>query len=84
MATTPLAAFAGGEGLGNVIANQASYRLEGVIAASLLVSALAFLADGVFALLQRLATPRALRRQIVEKGSAIVLHDGNGREMNDE
>jgi osmoprotectant transport system permease protein len=73
MATTPLAAFAGGEGLGNVIANQASYRLEGVIAASLLVSALAFLADGVFALLQRLATPRALRgRQVTEKGSALV------------
>ena len=42
MATTPLAAFAGGEGLGNIIANQASYKLEGVIAASLLVSALAF------------------------------------------
>jgi osmoprotectant transport system permease protein len=73
MATTPLAAFAGGEGLGNVIANQASYRLEGVIAASLLVSALAFLADGVFALLQRLATPRALRgREVTEKGSALV------------
>jgi osmoprotectant transport system permease protein len=73
MATTPLAAFAGGEGLGNVIANQASYKLEGVIAASILVSALAFLADGVFALLQRFATPRALRgRQIVEKGSAIT------------
>jgi osmoprotectant transport system permease protein len=75
MATTPLAAFAGGEGLGNVIANQASYRLEGVIAASLLVSALAFAADGVFALLQRWATPRALRgrqAEMVEKGSAVV------------
>jgi len=73
MTTTPLAAFAGGEGLGNVIANQASYRLEGVIAASLLVSALAFLADGLFALLQRLATPRALRgRRVTEKGSALA------------
>jgi osmoprotectant transport system permease protein len=75
MATTPLAAFAGGEGLGNIIANQASYKLEGVIAASLLISALAFLADGAFALLQRWATPRALRgRQspAVEKGSALV------------
>src|SRR3954465_740186 len=61
MATTPLAAFAGGEGLGNIIANQASYKLEGVIAASLLISALAFLADGAFALLQRWATPKALR-----------------------
>jgi osmoprotectant transport system permease protein len=75
MATTPLAAFAGGEGLGNIIANQASYKLEGVIAASLLISALAFLADGAFALLQRWATPRALRGRraaAAEKGSALV------------
>jgi osmoprotectant transport system permease protein len=73
MATTPLAAFAGGEGLGNVIANQASYKLEGVIAASILISVLAFLADGVFALLQRWATPRALRgRTGQEKGSALA------------
>jgi osmoprotectant transport system permease protein len=73
MATTPLAAFAGGEGLGNVIANQASYRLEGVIAASLLVSALAFMVDGLFALLQRLATPRALRgRQSAKKGYELT------------
>jgi ABC-type proline/glycine betaine transport system permease subunit len=44
-----------------------------VIAASILVSALAFLADGVFALLQRLATPRALRgRRVAEKGSALA------------
>jgi osmoprotectant transport system permease protein len=73
MATTPLAAFAGGEGLGNVIANQASYKLEGVIAASILISVLAFMADGVFALLQRWATPRALRgRTGEEKGSALA------------
>ncbi len=73
MATTPLATFAGGAGLGDVIANQASYKLEGVIAASILVSALAFLADGVFALLQRWATPRALRgRTGEEKGSALA------------
>jgi osmoprotectant transport system permease protein len=73
MATTPLAAFAGGEGLGNVIANQASYKLEGVIAASILVSALAFMADGLFALLQHYATPRALRgRQSAKRGSALA------------
>jgi osmoprotectant transport system permease protein len=73
MATTPLAAFAGGEGLGNVIANQASYKLEGVIAASILISILAFMADGFFALLQHFATPRALRgRHGVEKGSALT------------
>jgi osmoprotectant transport system permease protein len=75
MATTPLAAFAGGEGLGNIIANQASYKIEGVIAASLIIAALAFLVDGIFALLQRFATPRALRGrrgQDIAKGSAVV------------
>ena len=73
MATTPLAAFAGGEGLGNIIANQASYKIEGVIAASLIIAALAFLVDGLFALLQRYATPKALRgRKVVAKGAAAV------------
>jgi osmoprotectant transport system permease protein len=75
MATTPLAVFAGGAGLGNIIANQASYKLEGVIAASILVAALAFLVDGLFVLLQRYATPRALRGRkadVAEKGSAVV------------
>jgi osmoprotectant transport system permease protein len=75
MATTPLAVFAGGAGLGNIIANQASYKLEGVIAASILVAALAFLVDGLFALLQRYATPRALRgrrAELAEKGSALA------------
>ena len=75
MATTPLAVFAGGAGLGNIIANQASYKIEGVIAASILVAALAFLVDGIFVLLQRYATPRALRGrrgELTEKGSALA------------
>ena len=63
MATTPLAAFTGGSGLGEIISNQASYGFDGVIAASLLISALAFAAEGLFGVLQRYATPRALRGQ---------------------
>jgi osmoprotectant transport system permease protein len=62
MATTPLAAVTGAPGgLGDVIANQASYKFEGVVAASLVVAVLAFAADGLFALLQRYATPQAVR-----------------------
>jgi osmoprotectant transport system permease protein len=62
MATTPLAAVVGAEGgLGDIIANQASYRFEGVVAASLLIAVLAFAVDGLFALLQWQATPRPLR-----------------------
>ena len=42
VASATIAAIAGGGGLGDIIVDQASYRLDGVIAASLVVSALAF------------------------------------------
>jgi len=63
VATAPIAAVAGGGGLGDVIVNQASYRLEGVLGASLCVMALSALVFGFFVLLQRLVTPRALLEQ---------------------
>ena len=40
VATAPIAAIAGGGGLGDIIVNQASYRLEGVLGASFCVMAL--------------------------------------------
>jgi osmoprotectant transport system permease protein len=61
VATAPIAAVAGGGGLGDVIVNQASYRLEGVLAASLCVMALSVLVFAAFVGLQRLVTPRGLR-----------------------
>lgn len=63
VSTATLAAIAGGGGLGDIITNQASYRLEGVIAAALCVSALALLADLAFGALQLAVTPSALRRR---------------------
>jgi osmoprotectant transport system permease protein len=62
VATATLAAIAGGGGLGDIIVNQASYRLAGVIAAAIWVAALALLVDAAFGLLQRAVTPRGLRR----------------------
>ena len=62
VATATLAAIAGGGGLGDIIVNQASYKLAGVIAAAIWVAALALLVDAAFALLQRAVTPRGLRR----------------------
>jgi osmoprotectant transport system permease protein len=62
VATAPIAAVAGGGGLGDVIVNQASYRLEGVLGASLCVMALS---AGVWILLvvvQAAVTPRGTRR----------------------
>ena len=65
VATATIAAVAGGGGLGEILFNQASYRTEGLVAAALVVSTLAFAADAAFGLLQRLLTPRPLRARAV-------------------
>jgi osmoprotectant transport system permease protein len=70
VATATLASLAGGGGLGDVIVNQATYGTAGVIAGALAVTALAFLVEAVFAVIQRLLTPRALRH---EEGPAELL-----------
>ena len=70
VATATLGALAGGGGLGDVIVNQASYGTAGVIAGALAVTALAFFVEGVFAVVQRLLTPKALRH---EEGPAELL-----------
>ena len=65
VATAPIAAIAGGGGLGDIIVNQASYRLSGVLGASICVMALS---AGVFVALlgcQSAVTPRGLRRTTV-------------------
>jgi osmoprotectant transport system permease protein len=61
VATAPLAALAGGGGLGDIIVNQPTYGPEGVVAGSIAIALLAFATDGVFALLQHFVTPRGLR-----------------------
>jgi len=65
VATAPIAAIAGGGGLGDIIVNQASYRLSGVIGASICVMALS---AGVFLALLGIQiglTPGPLRRTSV-------------------
>jgi osmoprotectant transport system permease protein len=60
IATAPLAALAGGGGLGDIILNQPTYHMVGVIAATILVVALAFAVDGLLAMIQRAVTPAGL------------------------
>jgi len=60
IATTPLAALAGGGGLGDIIVNQATYGLEGVIAATIVTVVLAFAVDGLLGVAQRRLTPTGL------------------------
>jgi len=61
VATAPLAAIAGGGGLGDIILNQPTYKLVGVIAATIVVVVLAFVVDALLAMAQRAVTPRGMR-----------------------
>jgi len=65
VATAPIAAIAGGGGLGDIIVNQASYRFQGVIGAAYCVAALALLADLGLGGIQWVITPRSLRRRVL-------------------
>ncbi len=60
IATAPLAALVSGGGLGDIIVNQPTYGLVGVIAATIVTVALAFTVDGLLALVQRRLTPTGL------------------------
>jgi osmoprotectant transport system permease protein len=61
VATAPIASYAGGNGLGDIIANQATYRLSGVLGASLCVMGLSAGVWGVLLALQRATTPKGVR-----------------------
>jgi len=62
VATATITSLAGYSGsLGDIIANQTSYRFAGVLGAAICVAALALAVDGLFAGAQRLVTPRGLR-----------------------
>jgi osmoprotectant transport system permease protein len=61
VATATLAGIAGGGGLGDIIVDQASYRLEGVLGAAICVAMLALAVELLFAGLQRAVTPAGLR-----------------------
>jgi osmoprotectant transport system permease protein len=65
VATAPIAAIAGGGGLGDIIVNQASYRLSGVIGASICVMALSTAVYLALLAIQIGVTPRPLRRTTV-------------------
>jgi osmoprotectant transport system permease protein len=61
VATATLAGIAGGGGLGDIIVDQASYRLKGVLGAAICVALLALAVEVLFAGLQRAVTPKGLR-----------------------
>jgi osmoprotectant transport system permease protein len=64
IATATIAAIAGGGGLGDILANQAAYRVEGVVAAAIWVSVLALGADAALGVVQRWLTPAGLKQNV--------------------
>jgi len=63
ISTTTIAALTGySHSLGEIIADEASYHLSGVLGAAICIAAMAMLIEFLLALLQRAMTPVALRR----------------------
>jgi osmoprotectant transport system permease protein len=64
VATTTISSLTGYSGtLGDIINNEESYRLSGVVGGAICVAGLALLVEAALAVAQRLVTPRGLRAQ---------------------
>jgi osmoprotectant transport system permease protein len=62
VSTTTIAALTGYSGsLGDIINNEASYHLSGVLGAAIVIAALALTVEAVLAVVQRVVTPRGLK-----------------------
>lgn len=62
VSTTTISALTGYSGsLGDIINNETSYHLPGVLGAAICIAVLALLVEGLLAVLQRAMTPRGLR-----------------------
>ncbi|MHB1808971.1 MAG: ABC transporter permease subunit, partial [Solirubrobacteraceae bacterium] len=72
VSTTTISALAGFSGsLGDIIADEGSYHLYGVLGAAICVAALALVVEGVLALVQRALTPQGLRMQERERAGSV-------------
>ena len=72
IASATLASIVGGNSLGNIIFNEASYKITGVLAAAIAVTLLSFIVQGLLWLVQRLLTPRGLRASTSRAGGALA------------
>lgn len=71
VSTTTIAALAGYSGsLGDIIDNETSYHLPGVLGAAICIAALALIVELVLALVQRALTPRGLKLAEPEDSAA--------------
>jgi osmoprotectant transport system permease protein len=73
VSTTTIAALTGYSGsLGDIITNEASYHLSGVLGAAICIAGLALAVEAVLALVQRRLTPRGLRISAVQELAPAV------------
>ena len=73
VSTTTIAALTGYSGsLGDIINNETSYHLSGVLGAAICIAALALVVELALALLQRLLTPRGLEAQRFGGGRVVT------------
>jgi osmoprotectant transport system permease protein len=73
VSTTTIAALTGYSGsLGDIINNETSYHLSGVLGAAICIAALALIVEFALAGVQRLLTPRGLKLEREESAAALV------------
>jgi osmoprotectant transport system permease protein len=73
VSTTTIASLAGYSGtLGEIIANETSYHLPGVLGAAICIAVLALVVDAVLGGIQWALTPRAMRHSQADTASLIT------------
>lgn len=90
IATATLSGFFGGGGLGDIIANEASFKLAGVLGATYVLIALAFVSQLIFLGIERAVTPAGLKlgqrssRLRNRPGSQAVITAGGATAVEEE
>lgn len=90
IATATLAGIFGGGGLGDIISDEASYKLSGVLGATYVLIALAFLSQLVFLTIERAVTPAGLKlgrrssRFRSRPGTEAIVDQGGGEAVEEE
>lgn len=90
IATATLSGFFGGGGLGDIISNEASFGLSGVLGATYVLIALAFGSQLLFLLIERSVTPAGLKigrkqsRFRAQPGREAMINQGGGQAVEEE
>lgn len=84
VASATLASVIGAHSLGDIIFNEASYHLSGVLGAAIAVTLLSFIVQLVLIGAQRLLTPRGLRASVGRAEPGVATGEATGAELSVE